>query len=227
MIEEYIKILTGCPLFSGLDETDLAELLESVPSQILAYDSGNLLMIRGDEYTSLKILLEGEVSAEIQDFDGRTIKIENLKAPDALATGILFADDNTLPVTLVAQNPVKLMAIKKDDVIRLAQSNSRFLVNYFSDSGNKVAFLAEKIRLFQFKSLKEKFAGYILSLSSKQKSDIITLPYSREKLAELFAVARPSLSRTCSELADEGILRLKGKTVEILRREVLRQIIDS
>ena len=44
----------------------------------------------------------------------KTIKIENLKAPDAMATGILFADDNTLPVTLVAQSQIKLISIPKD-----------------------------------------------------------------------------------------------------------------
>lgn len=184
-------------------------------------------MIRGDEYNSLKILLEGEVSAEIQDFSGKTIKIENLKAPDAMATGILFADDNTLPVTLVAQTKIKLISIPKSSIIMISQKNQHFLLNYFRDSGNKVVFLAEKLRLFKFKTLRQKFTGYVLSLSGKQNSDTIILPYTREKLAELFGVARPSLSRICSEMSDEGLVKLKGKTITILNKRDLKLEMDS
>lgn len=220
-------ILVSCPLFRGMDPLKVKELIESGTFAEESYEKDAMIMMRGDLYENLLILIEGEVSAEIQDFNGKTIKIENLKAPDAMATGILFADDNTLPVTLVAQSPISLVSIPKEAVISMAQTNRKFLLNYFSDSGNKVVFLAEKIRLLKFKSLREKFAGYTLSLASKQNSRSVKLPYSREKLAELFGVARPSLSRVCSELAEEGLVELKGRTVTILDREGFKALLDS
>lgn len=220
------KIISACSLFNGINDDDVISLFEDIPYTKKSYSKDSMVMIRGDEYDSLKILLEGEVSAEIQDYNGKTIKIENLKAPDAMATGILFADDNTLPVTLVAQTEIRLIAIPKNSIIALAQKNKYFLLNYFNDSGNKVVFLAEKLRLFKFKSLRQKFTGYLLSLSSKQNTDIIQLPYTREKLAELFGVARPSLSRICSEMSDEGILKLEGKIITILEKEELKSAMD-
>lgn len=226
MTKAEADILSLCPLFEGITNDEVLEMFNKVPYSTKTHNKGSLVMIRGDEYDSLKILLKGEVSAEIQDFNGKTIKIENLKAPDAMATGILFADDNTLPVTLVAQSEVKLISIPKVSIINIAQKNKHFLLNYFSDSGNKVVFLAEKIRLFKFKSLRQKFTGYILSLSGKQNSNTVKLPYTREKLAELFGVARPSLSRTCSEMSDEGLLRLEGKTITILDKEELKASLD-
>ena len=220
------EIIAACPLFDGISVEEVMEIFKIVPYSIKSSNKDSLVMIRGDEYNSLSILLKGEVSAEIQDFNGKTIKIENLKAPDAIATGILFADDNTLPVTLVAQSEIKLIAISKDSIISIAQKNKHFLLNYFNDSGNKVVFLAEKLRLFKFKSIRQKFTGYVLSLSSKQKSDIVKLPYTRERLAELFGVARPSLSRTCSEMSDEGLIRLEGKIVTILDKKELKLSLD-
>ncbi len=221
------KILSACSLFNGIADDELLFLFEGIPYTEKSFSKNSMVMIRGDEYDSLKILLEGEVSAEIQDFNGKTIKIENLKAPDAMATGILFADDNTLPVTLVAQTEVRLISIPKNSIIALSQKNKLFLLNYFNDSGNKVVFLAEKLRLFKFKSLREKFTGYLLSLSGKQSSNIIKLPYTREKLAELFGVARPSLSRVCSEMSDEGLLKLEGKTITILDKRELKSSMDT
>lgn len=221
------QLLSTCSLFKGISIDEILSLFEGIPYRKKSFEKDSLVMIRGDEYESLRILLEGEVSAEIQDFNGKTIKIENLKAPDAMATGILFADDNTLPVTLVAQSKIRLISIPKKSIIIVAQKNKNFLLNYFNDSGNKVVFLAEKLRLFKFKSLKQKFAGYILSLSEKQMAEQVQLPYTREKLAELFGVARPSLSRICSELAEEKILELKGKTVTILNKKLLKATLED
>ncbi len=227
MNREKAAVISGCPLFREITIDEIVEIFETVPYIIKSYAKGSFIMIRGDEYDSLRILLKGEISAEIQDFNGKTINIENLKAPDALASGVLFADDNTLPVTLVAQSDIRLISISRQSVISIAQKNSHFLLNYFKDSGNKVVFLAEKLRLFKFKSLRQKFAGYILSLSGKQNSDTVKLPYTREKLAELFGVARPSLSRICSELSDEGIIELEGKTIKILDIEEIRSILTD
>jgi CRP-like cAMP-binding protein len=216
------KIISSCPLFSGISVDEVMEIFNNVSFSTKHYAKDSLVMIRGDQYDSLKILLEGEVSAEIQDFTGKTIKIENLKAPDAIALGILFADDNTLPVTIVARSNVKVISIPKDSIIKIAQKNKQFL-NYFTGSGNKVVFLVEKLRLLKFKSLRQKFSGYILSLSAKQNSETVQLPYNREELAELFGVARPSLSRICSELSDEGLLRLEGKNITILDKKKLKE----
>lgn len=220
------EILSTSSLFYGITTAEILSLFEKIPYAYKTSSKGSLVMIRGDKYDSLSILLEGEVSAEIQDFNGKTIKIENLKAPDAMATGILFADDNTLPVTLVAQSEIRLLSIPKKSIISIAQKNQNFLLNYFTDSGNKVVFLAEKLRLFKFKTLRQKFTGYILSLSGKQNTDIVKLPYTREKLAELFGVARPSLSRVCSEMSEEGLVKLEGKTITILDKKELKESIE-
>lgn len=217
------KLISSCPLFSGISVDEVVEIFNSVSFSTKNYAKDSLVMIRGDQYDSLKILLEGEVSAEIQDFTGKTIKIENLKAPDAIALGILFADDNTLPVTIVARSNVRAISIPKDSIVKIAQKNKQFLLNYFTGAGNKVVFLVEKLRLFKFTSLRQKFSGYILSLSEKQNSETVQLPYNREELAELFGVARPSLSRICSELSDEGLLRLEGKSITILDKKKLKE----
>lgn len=223
MIESDAKIISSSPLFRGINAAEILHIFNTLTSSTKRYNKGSLVMIRGDEYDDLKILLEGEVSAEIQDFSGKTIKIENLQAPDAMALGILFADDNTLPVTIVAQTNIRLISIPKDSIIKIAQNNKDFLVNYFTESGNKVVFLAEKLRLFKFTSLRQKFSGYILSLSEKQKSERVNISYNREELAELFGVARPSLSRICSEMSDEGLLHIEGKNIIILNMKALKE----
>lgn len=221
------KTISSCPLFSGISADEVVDIFKSVSFSIKSYNKDSLVMIRGDEYDSLKILLEGEVSAEIPDVTGKTIKIEDLKTPAAIALGILFADNNTLPVTIVARSDIRLISIPKDSIIKIAQKNKDFLMNYFTESGNKVVFLTEKLRQLKFKSLRQKFSGYILNLSAKQNSETVTLPHNRKELAELFGVARPSLSRICSELSDENLLRIEGKNITILNKKGLKESLSG
>lgn len=226
MIESEATILSSSSLFAGITTQEIQQIFKNVSFRTKCYPKGALVMLRGDQYDALKILLQGEVSAEIQSFSGTTVKIEALQAPDALALGILFANDNTLPVTIVAQTEIRVITIPKTSIIEIAQSNQHFLSNYLTESANKVVFLAEKLRLFKFTSLRQKLAGYILSQSEKQQSETVTLVYTREELATLFGVARPSLSRICSKLSEEGLLRIEGKKISILNMPGLRKILS-
>ena len=227
MLKDEASILAASPLFSGIANDTVLELFKNIPYSIKSYPKDALMMIRGERYDELKVLLNGEVSAEIHDFTGKVMKVENLKAPDSLAIGILFADDNTLPVTLVTQSEVKVISIPKSSIIQLAQNNQHFLQNFFTQSANKMTFVVEKLRLLKFSSLKQKLCSYVLSLAEKQQSQTILLPYNREQLAALFGVARPSLSRVCSEVVDQGLLSMQGKKVTVLDKEQIKALLKG
>ena len=53
------------------------------------------------------------------------------------------------------------------------------------------------------------------------------MPYSRERLAELFGVTRPSLSRVLGEMANEGIVALAGRRVAVKDRGALVRTVDQ
>ena len=219
--------LAKCPLFSGIPQDEVDRLLKISPPVIRSYHKDAILRFQGDEYCDLIIITRGEVSAEIINLDGKKIIIETLGESSALATAVLFADDNTIPVTVKANRDIELVLIPRSVIIRYCQENAVFLNNYLTDSGNKVIFLAEKIRLFKFKSITQKIAGYLLNLSKKQGTDSVRLTYTREQMADLFGVARPSLSRSFSELYDEGILKAEGKLMHILEKERLMDFITG
>ena len=222
-----ISIVSECSLFSGLNDSEIKDILDLNRYNVKSYHKDAILRFQGDEYTDLMIILDGEINAEIHNPDGKKITIETLKKSDAVAAGILFASDNTLPVTVVANTDIRVLLIPKKSIISLCQKNEKFLLNYLKDEGNKIIFLAEKIRLFKFNSINQKIACHLLSLSKKQGTESIKLPYSREQLADLFGVARPSLSRGFSEFYDQGILKSEGKIIHILDINRIKAIISG
>ncbi len=94
-----------------------------------------------------------------------------------------------------------------------------------SDVGGRVAFLAEKLRLTQFSTLRQKIAGYLVERASALKTDLVSLPTTQKSLAELFGVARPSLGRVIHELETDGIIARESRRIRIVDLERLRSLL--
>ncbi len=211
----------ACQLFTGLQH------FGNTPYRAKKYTKGTVVHFQGDEYRSLLIVVEGLVSAEIHDPQGKKIKLETFSPVTPIAPGILFATDNTLPVTITAESDVKMLSVPRGEILSLLQRDPACLEEYLSLTGDKIVLLAEKIRLFKFNSIQQKIAGYLLNLAKKKGTDTLRLPYTREFLADLFGVARPSLSRELSRLSDAKILEIRNKEITILKKRALVYILEG
>jgi len=191
------------------------------------YRKGSFILLQGKEYNDLCCILSGEVSAEFQDFGGKVLKVETLKASEAIATAVLFSPDRLLPVTVVAQTDVTTLWVPRKEILRLCGMSSEFLETLLSDMGARLSFLAQKIRFLQFNTIRKKIAEYLLAQMQVQQTRSLTLPHSREMLAELFGVSRPSLSRVFSELYQQGVLKTEGKRCMVLEPARLRALAEE
>ena len=189
------------------------------------YAKGTIVFFQGQEYKDLAVILEGEINAEIQDYNGKVLQVETLKAPDPLATAILFSPDNTLPVTAVAKTEVKILLVPKPAILRLCTMSEAFLDKLLLDMGGRLTLLAQKLRFLQFGTIRRKIAGFLLDEMRKQRSATLTIPYTKEILAELFGVTRPAFSRVFAELREKKILRQEGKTVTVLKAQELKDLL--
>ncbi len=91
---------------------------------------------------------------------------------------------------------------------------------------NKAQFLSMKLwSSFSNKTIPEKLVNYILK---NRMEDRITFKPSLKEVANLFSVARPSLSRVISEFIDEGILeKSEGRnTYRIVDIDLLREKVE-
>ena len=227
MNSSILSRLIKLDLFKDFDEQKLGEILQRYRTPVIVHQADHLVMLRGDEIESLLVLIGGQLRAQIQGLNGKNLRIEVLRAPQPVASGILFSDDNRLPVSLYAETDIEILSIPKKAVLDLCSASQSFMEGYFVDMGNKITILAEKIRLYQFNTIRQKIAGYILGLSGERKLRVVKFVYGREVLAELMSVTRPALSRELSALVHEGIISVKGRSVEIVDRQALVEIITG
>jgi len=183
------------------------------------YPAEQILVTAGEVCRSLQVVLKGSVRGEMLDASGKVLKIEDIKPGRPLAVAFLFGAKNYYPVSITTNEPTLMAVISRELVLDMMQQNVRFLVNYLNAVSNRAQFLSDKLSFLSFRSIKSKLANYFLSL--EQKNDWVTLPVSHSVLANLFGVARPSLSRALREMHNERILEVNGKMVKIVDRQRL------
>lgn len=221
----HFSALKNCHLFDKMQADTITRLFSGGGCTLHSYHSGAIIAFRGDTYSDLWIIVAGRIAAEFQDYSGKVLKVETLKESEAVATSILFAPENLLPVTLTAETEVHICSIPRTRVIKLLQQEEQFLTNFLQDNGLRLSILAEKLRLVQFSSIREKIASYLLDQADKQGTDSPQLTVTKETLAEIFGVTRPSLSREFSRLCGETILSQEGRQIHILERDELESIL--
>lgn len=218
-------ILLNCPLFQGITQTELSQLKSTIRFQIKRFEANECVALSFDECRHLHIILEGSVRGEMVDSSGKVIKIEDIQAPRPLAVAFLFGKNNFYPVDIITNEPTEILSFPKESVVELMQKSTVFLKNYMDVISSRAQFLSDRIKFLSFQTIKGKLANYFLGL--KMNSDLqLELPDSQSSLADLFAVARPSLARAIRELHNDGIIIAKGKSIQILDKKALMTLVN-
>lgn len=210
--------------FQGLSEEELSGLLKKVNFRVKRYRKGEVIALRGDPCNNLLIIKRGSVKGEMLDFSGKTLKIEDIEAPRAIASAFLFGQNNKFPVDVIGSEEGELLILPKASVIHLFKESQVFLKNYLDSISNRAQFLSTRLYFLSFKTIKGKLAQYILSLSKPGDRELL-LPKTQQEMAEFFGVTRPALARVMSELVKDRIVQVKRRRVLITDREKLMRLV--
>lgn len=215
--------LSKASVFKNLTEKEIEEILSVVPHRIRKFQSGSQVSQSGEPVNSLMIVISGVVKGEMVDYAGRVIKIEDIHAPGALASGFIFGNRNRFPVNVIAVSDSEILTIDKSQFLNLMMKNDKILVNFLDMISNRSQFLSEKIKFLNFKTIKGKLAQYILQLSAGKKEPV-RFDKTQNDMADFFGVARPSIARALREMEDDGLIHSHGKEVNVLNKKMLTEM---
>ena len=214
------EILKKTNLFKNITDFEFNNIINEINIYEKKYAERAIVLMQGEPYNDLNIIIDGECNGEMVDYSGKIIKIEEFRSPYVLASGILFSGNNLMPVSVTSKTKVKILIIRKIDILKLCSISKNFLKNFLIDISDKLVLISQKISFLAFKTIKEKIANYLFALTP-DNSGIIKLATSLEELANLFGVSRPSLSRVLMQLEKGRIISRKNKMIKIIDREKL------
>jgi CRP-like cAMP-binding protein len=212
-------------VFQGFTDEEIQSFIAFLGAIEKNYNKGDYL-IRNAQYLSYFILImEGKGKLEVTDSKGRVVSLMEFAAGDLLAAELLFSN-KAFPVDAIADSEVKTLIINKDKWMELISSKAILLKNFLQINAAKTAQLYEKIKCFSFRSLRERYIVYILSLADEQESDNIILHKSQNELAQFFGVNRPSLGREVRDMHNQGLIKQEGKRLFIPDRKKLESYVN-
>jgi CRP-like cAMP-binding protein len=220
------EILCQSPIFRGIPPDELQKLFSQIHFQVKTYRKNDLIVSGGEICDRLLIIQYGSVKAEMNDYSGKTIKIEDLTAPQPLATAFLFGNQNRFPVTVSATSDVEIISIPKSEFVKLLQLNYLILNNYLNTISTRAQFLSQKLKFLSFKTIKQKIAHFLLEKAG-DRLQTIEIQQSQGQLAEMFGVTRPSLARTLGEMCQEGLIETDRRSIKILDKVRMNGLLKS
>lgn len=220
------QLLTQCPIFLGITDKEAESLFDKIHFQIKTYLKDDIVVVAGETVLNLLIIISGSVRGEMIDYSGRTIKIEDIEAPQPLATAFLFGQQNKYPVTVTVNNDARILIIPVSEFLKMLQLNTQILKNYLNSISSRAQFLSQKLNFLSFKTIKGKVAHYLLQQAG-EKFHSIELKNTQKQLADLFGVTRPSLARVFGEMQKEGMISISNKTVSLLNKQALNKLINN
>ncbi len=220
-----IESISKCPVFRGIPEKEIQNLLKKIHFQIKNFAKDDVLIVAGDPVVNLYIIISGSVKGEMIDYSGKTVKIEDIEAPKPLASAFLFGKENKYPVTVTANNAVEILSIPVAEFLKLLQYSPQILKNYLNSISTRTQFLSQKLHFLSFKTIKEKVAHLLLQKAG-DKFHSVELKETQQQLADLFAVTRPALARVLGEMQKEGLIRMERKTVTLIDRKKLNELLQ-
>lgn len=225
MKDNLVSILSRSVLFSNINNSDIELFLNNNDYKIEQYTKNDVFALAGDKVNHLMLVLEGELIARMVSESGKYIQIDKIDSGRIIAPAMLFATDNVFPVNVIPDAETSVFFMHKNHFLRAMHQNEKLLHNFIRIVSDINRFLSTKIHSLSLKTIRGKLAEYLLQEEERQGGNkTVTLLLTKQELADKFAVARQALSRSLSELEEEGMILIEGRKITIVDRNRLSDL---
>ncbi|GAA5336775.1 Crp/Fnr family transcriptional regulator [Thermus antranikianii] len=214
--------LKQVPLFRDLNPEDLKALEGEARTRRLK--RGEVLFLEGEPVRSLFVVERGLIKVYKLDPEGRKQVVLHLEGPGrVLAEVALFLDRPTYPASAEALEDSQVLAIPKERFFQLVEARpplARALIRYLARRQGQLLHLLDRL---VFHEVRERLCEFLLEKLS-QEGQGFHLPTNPE-LAALLGTVPEAVSRNLGQLYRQGLIRLKGRRVEVPDPQALRELI--
>jgi CRP-like cAMP-binding protein len=136
-----------------------------------------------------------------------------LNKNDTFGEFLLFSNNPTYLGDIIANPNTKIGFIKKQDLLTLLK-DPIILENYLCMLSKKSMANQEKIKIYSQNNIEDRILFYLFEESKKTNSKIIKIK-SKENLALLLNIPRPSLSRSLIKLKEKSLIDYDKHSIKL------------
>ncbi|MCI5596402.1 MAG: Crp/Fnr family transcriptional regulator [Lachnospiraceae bacterium] len=218
-MKDFFEILSQCPLFNGMEQSDLNSMIACLNGKTMDVPKGNPVFLEGTPARFAGVVLSGAVQVVREDYYGNRSIMAILQPGELFAEVFSFAGLETMPVSVIASKDSTVFLLDCRRVLTSSTNSCPFhnilLKNLLQEMAQKNLALSQKIRYMSQKSTKEKLMAFLLDQAKQHKSTEFVIPYDRQALADYLGVERSAMSAEISKLKKSGQIDTKGSWFRI------------
>ena len=108
---DILQVLTQCPLFKGVSENEVIEMMHTVSYRIKQFKKGDIFATVGTPCTHSNVVISGEMAAIVTGPSGRVVRISTYEKGTFLSPSLLFADNNTYLITIEVTEDTRVLRL--------------------------------------------------------------------------------------------------------------------
>lgn len=220
--DQMMQVLQKCPLFAGMSTLSIDLALGNISYQIINFAPRDVYTLAGMPCRFADIVLSGSLICRMVSLSGKQVEVTRLRPGNLIAPAFIFAKNNSMPVSVETDSEVTLLRMTPQTLKKLIDDDADIRMNYIRSLSNIDVFLTHKMKVLSLFTVREKVAYLLLERAGEQNSNTIRLTRSRQEIADSFGIQKFSLLRVLSEFEKEGVIRVDGKTIEIIDRNRLK-----
>lgn len=209
--------------FKGIDDKKIEMIISELSHISKEYSKGQVIVNEEEVCKNLGLVVDGIVEIQRIYSSGKHIVLKRMGAGEVFGEAIIFSDKNKYPATIIASSDCIISYLKKEDIIKLCLNEEIILKNFITLLSNKIFILNRKIKTISFKTIRQKVVNFILEQSKSQNNKTVILKISKEQIASLLGIPRPSLSRELMKLRDDGLIEFDRNKISIINIERLEE----
>ncbi|MBI5432383.1 MAG: Crp/Fnr family transcriptional regulator [Planctomycetes bacterium] len=225
MTDAIREALRALPHFQALD----SELFERVVAcaELRSFERAETIFLHGDKARAFFVVRCGSVRVYRATPDGREQVVHHLRAGQSFAEPAVLSIGR-YPVNAIAlESPTELVAVDAR-FLELLKGEPRLSIAIVSSLSMRLLGLVERIEELSIASAPARLAHYLMKLPAQGTHEhlVVQLPLAKKDLAAHLAIAPETLSRLLRRWQDRGLIRSKGRTLDLLDTRILLAIAD-
>lgn len=230
MYQKWIKVLSTCALFNGINSDNLQGVLHCLKPKVNSYEKNEWVTAAGEKIAGLGIVLSGEVVVAQENAAGNRVIITVDGPGEMFGEMTAFLESVESPATVMARAACTVMFLPAGKVVSCCEnscaSHKLMITNMLKIVSEKALVLHRKVEYLAIKSLRAKISTFLLEQHKRTGNTTFMMPLKRNELADFLNVTRPSLSREMGKLMEEGIIEFHMSSVKIKDLHSLRTMAE-
>ncbi|UCD34617.1 MAG: Crp/Fnr family transcriptional regulator [Nitrospiraceae bacterium] len=218
-------MLAAIPLFRNLPDAALKMLGRIL--QTRDFQRGETIFNEGSESTGFYIVLKGRVKVYKLSTEGKE-QILHFAGPDELLAAVSAFSGTPYPAHADALEKTRLLYFPRKEFLELIRSEPSVVMNMMANLAMRLQHFTRMIEDLSLKEVPGRLAAYLLYMCEQRScgtSIIIDIP--KGQLASLLGTIPETLSRILRKMSEQGIIKVKGRTVTLLNKSRLHEIIHG